>query len=125
MAKQMFENRHTAISPKAYELGDPRETKYVEKCWRLANVAAGLPVDQRPTRMFLSAKDFGAIIAELRAQHDAPWHMADPPYLIFGKNPEFRVLNAGTDDEATVNRMNRDTPGAIEFVARTQQFMKR
>jgi len=121
--KHMFENRHTAISPTLYKPGDPATTKYVEKCWRIANIAAGMPAYQRPTRMYLSATDFGAIIAELRAQHDAPWHMADPPYLVFGKNPEFRVLNAGTDSEREVNRLNNETPGAVEFTARSRQFI--
>jgi len=110
--------------PGFYLPGDARITNYREKLWKLADVAAGLPVHERPTQMFLSATDYGYLVAELRAQCDAP-PGPPPPYLIFGKKPEFRVINAGTDDEAEVNRLNRESPGAVDFEARSQQFVKK
>jgi hypothetical protein len=116
-----IENRHAAVNPTLYLPGDPRTTQYVEKCWRLANASAGLAPHLRPTQMYLSAQDYGGLIAELRAQHDAPEHET-PGYLIFGRRPTFKVINAGTDDEAEVNRLNRDTPGAIDFEQRIKQF---
>ena len=109
--------------PGFYLPGDPRTTNYREKVWKLADVAAGLPQQERPTQMFLSASDYGRLIAELRAQCDAP-PGPPPPYLIFGKNPQFRVINAGTDDEAEVNRLNRESPGAVDFEDRTKRFIK-
>jgi hypothetical protein len=116
--ENFYRNQHPSI----YLPGDPRETKYVEKCWRLADAAAGLMVHERPDRMFISSSDFGRVIAELRAQYETPNTSEVPGYLIFGKNPEFRVLNAGTDDEAEVNRLNRETPGAVDFRARVRRF---
>lgn len=109
--------------PGFYLPGDPRITNYREKIWKLADIAAGLPDRERPTQMYLSASDYGRIIAELRAQCEAPAGQA-PPYLIFGKNPEFRVINAGTDDEAEVNRLNRESPGAVDFEDRTRRFIQ-
>lgn len=118
-----FENFFRPRPPTFYLPGDPRGTNYVELCWRLATAAVSLPVHQRPTQMFLSATHYGALIAELRAQYDAPFGAEDPPYMIFGTDARpFKVLNAGTDDLAAVNRVNRDTPGAIDFADRLQQF---
>jgi hypothetical protein len=114
--------RHDTVRPGLYVPGDPRTTNYMEMLWRLADAAAGLPAHQRPDRMYLSATDYGAVVEELRAQHGASKTEA-PGYLIFGKKATFKVLNAGTDDMATVNRMNRDTPGAVDFKARLKQFV--
>ncbi len=102
--------------------GDPAKTSYVEQFWRLANAAASLPDELRPTQMFLKSADYQAVIAELRAQYNAPWHMTDPPYLIFGSKAQFKVLPAGTEDQGVVNRMNSDTPGAIDFADRLKKF---
>lgn len=103
-----------------YTKGDPRFTSYVEKLWRIANAAASLPIDQAPDRMFVSSEDYEAILAELKAQYEAP--SESPGYLIFGKKWPFRVFNAGTNDLATINRMNESTPGAIDFGDRLRQF---
>lgn len=115
-----LDNLFRVRPPTFYLPGDPRSTNYVEACWRIATTAASLPAYQRPDRMYFSASDYGQIVAELKAQYDAPED--DPPYLIFGKHSPFMVLNAGTDDMAVVNRMNRDTPGAIDFAERAKQF---
>lgn len=117
--------RHGDMDGKPSEIyvpGDPTTTQYVEMLWRLANAAAGLPPHQRPTHMFLPASDFGRIVSELRAQHDATGPA--PGYLIFGKNTTFKVYNAGTDSVMEVNRLNRETPGAIDFADRVLSLKK-
>ncbi|MGH3511452.1 MAG: hypothetical protein ACRDRB_04160 [Pseudonocardiaceae bacterium] len=89
-------------------LGDPAETEFVLRLWAIANLI------ERPTQIYLAADHYGAVVDELRAQYNAPKGSA-PPYLLMGKNPQLTVLNAGTNDEAEVNRKNHDTPGAIDF----------
>jgi hypothetical protein len=117
--------RHEGKVPSALVTpGDPRITRYNEYIWQLANLASALPLHLAPNRMFLSSRDFAALIAELRENHaDESQHYADPTYVIYGKKPEFKVINAGTDDDVEVNRMNQETPGAMDFVARAQQFI--
>lgn len=115
------ENRYTRRENPHIWLPDaPANTEYEQNIWRLADAAAGLPIYQRPDRMYLSATHYGQLLDEMRESRVTPKDM--PPYLIFGKNTEFRVLNAGTDDEAEINRLNRETPGAIEFSDRVKQF---
>ncbi len=101
-----------------YLPGDPRGTKYVEQLWLIAGLL------ERPTKMYLTATHYGRVIAELRAQHNAP-QLTAPDELKFGKTAhthdatrrtyELAVVNSGTEDEAWVNALNRDTPGAIDF----------
>jgi hypothetical protein len=99
-----------------YLPGDPRTTAYVKQI----NLIAGLI--ERPTVMYVTADHWRKIAAELDAQYlDAlmdpdgpiPWRVKDE----FKIGP-LHVVNAGTDDERGVNRKNRDTPGAIDFIAR-------
>lgn len=115
----VFEQRQ----PGFYLPGDPRITNYREKFWKIADIVAGLPPDERPRLMYLSASDYGRLVAELRAQCDAPAN-EDPGYLMFGKKDPFLVANAGTDDEAEVIRLNRESPGAVDFEDRTKRFVK-
>lgn len=96
---------------------DPTNTEYVLQLWTIANLI------ERNTQMYLSASQYGKVVAELRAQYDAPTDN-DPPYLLMGKVPQLTVFNAGTDDEAAINRMNADTPGAIDFQAKKQKLRR-
>lgn len=109
---------------RVYVPGAPGNTEYVKQLWLIAGLI------ERPTSLYLTATHYGAVIAELLAQHGAPSTQA-PASLQFGV-PEkeqawerrvagdrqshcLMVINSGTDDEAEVNRKNRDTPGAIDF----------
>ncbi len=98
-----------------YVPGDPCTTKYVDQLWIIANLI------ERSTDMYVTAAHYGRVIAELQAQHGAPVGAA-PGHLMFGKKPELRVINAGTDDEAEVNRRNHATPGAIDYQAKMNRL---
>ena len=104
-----------------YLPGHPSTTRYVQQL----NLVAGLV--GRPTTLYLTAQHWGWVMAELEAQYkDAlmdptrpgPWANPKKP-LQFGP---LKVVNAGTDDERAVNRMNHDTPGAIDFVERRDRL---
>lgn len=99
-----------------YLPGDPRTTMYVKQLGVIAGLLA------RPSVMYITADHWQKIQAELDAQYlDAlidpkgpiPWRVSDT-FKIGG----LTVVNAGTDDQRTVNRKNADTPGAIDFIAR-------
>lgn len=117
-----LDNFFRPVDPTFYLPGDPRITNYIHKLQRLAFAVSGLPPHQRPNRMYLSSKDYGAVLAEARAQYDATGPDPGPGGLVFGKRVPFSVLNAGTDDQAEVNRLNREVPGAIDFADRMRQF---
>lgn len=99
-----------------YLHGDPRTTMYIKQI----SVIAGLV--ERPTVMYITADHWRKIQAELDAQYldclmdpkgPIPWRVSDN----FKMGP-LTVVNAGTESQAAVNRMNRDTPGAVDFIAK-------
>lgn len=99
-----------------YLPGDPRTTQYIKQI----QVIAGLV--ERPTTMYVTVNHWRRIVAELDAQYmDAlmdpngpvPWRVSDT----FRMGP-LTVVNAGTESSAEVNRKNRETPGAIDFIAK-------
>lgn len=101
-----------------YLPGDPRTTMYVKQI----NLIAGLV--ERDSVMYVTTDHWCKIAAELDAQYldslmdptrPIPWRASDT-----FKIGHLTVVNAGTDDQRTVNRKNADTPGAIDFVARRE-----
>ena len=101
-----------------YIPGDPRTTMYVKQIMVIASVVA------RKTVMYVTAQHWRLIAAELDAQYMDS--LVDPkgpiPWRI---SSEFRigkvtVVNAGTENEQTVNRMNEDTPGAVDYIDRRE-----
>lgn len=107
------------MTEKLYVPGDPSETRFVQQLLLISGLI------ERSTKMYVTAKHWGQIIAELDAQYmdslmdptkPAPWHGNRP--MAFGIDPQLLVLNAGTDDQLTVNALNHETPGAINFQAK-------
>ena len=77
---------------------------------------------ERETVMFITVDHWRKLYAELDAQYlDAlmdphgpiPWRIKDE-----FKIGRLTVVNSGTESQKTVNRINAETPGAIDFIAK-------
>jgi hypothetical protein len=95
--------------------GRPEDTEFVLQLWTIAGLI------ERNTQMYVTARHYGLIVEECRAQYGGST-TNNPPYLMLGKKPQLTVLNAGTDDQAAVNAMNRMMPGAIDFQAKKERL---
>lgn len=93
---------------KPYVPGNPKSETLVDQVWLRAN---GI---ERDSDCYLGAYEYGRLIAELQADHDAP-KTEVPMSLKFGVHPCLHVINAGTDDRLVVALKNRDAAGARDF----------
>jgi hypothetical protein len=100
--------------------GDPKTTMYVKQISLIAGLVA------RPTVYFITSDHWRKVYAELEAQYmDAlldpkgpiPWRVKDE----FKIGP-LTVINSGIESQKTVNKMNAQTPGAIDFIERRDTF---
>ena len=106
-------------TPKVYLPGDPRTTQYVQQLFLISGLI------EATTHYYVTAGDWGRIVAELDAQYrpmlmdqtkPAPWDAAPRgPMKIGTKDPYLMVHNAGTDDEQVVWLLNEQQPQVEAF----------
>ena len=89
----------------------------------LLRVAALIGPQSEPVIMMVTSTRFGRIVAEMNelegTDPDLPLRKATPQNcgdLMVGKS--LRVVNAGTDDQATVHRVNIKEAERVNFQAR-------
>lgn len=106
--------------------GDPRTTQYVKTFQTISGLI------ERSSTMYLTAGDYAAVMAEFNAQYSdclmdpdspKPWKQRRDAFVIGAPpNNVLTVVNAGTDDQAEVNRRNHETPGAVHFQERKEKL---
>lgn len=109
-----------------YARGDPRLTRHLEK---LRLIASLIKVS---TVIWLTATDWGELIAELDAQYGdammdptkpAPWKLhPNQPFTIGRYDPRLTVINSGTEDQAVCNLLNEKPAEVAEFGARRDKL---
>lgn len=104
-----------------YLPGHPSSTKFVKQLLLISGLIG------RSTKIYLTSKHWGMVMAELDAQYmDAlvdpdgpvPWHSGGDSFAIGNDPKKLTIINSGTDDQLVVNKLNRDTPGAVDFIER-------